>query len=311
MTRGAAATVAVFGAVALSSAAALESAEADSPAVLVGAGDVASCREITGAEATAKLLDAIPGTVFIPGDLACPDGTPEEFANCFEPTWGRHKARTRPSTGNHDYHTKGAAPYFAYWGDAAGDPSKGYYSYELGTWHVVVLNSNCAEIGGCDIGSPQERWLRADLAAHPSACTVAYWHHPLFSSGAKASHARHPEVRPLWQALYDAGAELVLNGHEHNYERFAAQDPNGEPDPEHGIRQIVAGTGGRNLDPLPDPQPNSEVREDSTFGVLKVTLKAKGYDWEFVPVAGKSFTDSGSGTCHDAPPPSSSVVPLD
>jgi hypothetical protein len=267
-------------------------------AVLVGAGDIAHCPDLTGAQATAKLIDDIPGTVIALGDLAYPDGRAIDFANCYEPTWGRHKARTRPSLGNHEYHTPHAAPYFAYWGDRAGEPDKGYYSYEAGAWHVVVLNSNCDEIGGCQAGSPQERWLRDDLKSHPSACTLAYWHHPLFSSGVKPSHARHPELRPLWQALYDAGAELVLNGHEHNYERFAPQDPEGRPDPERGIREIVVGVGGKDFDDLVTPTPNSEIRSDRAFGVIKLTLHATSYEWEFVPAPGRTFTDSGSGRCH-------------
>jgi hypothetical protein len=275
---------------------------ADPPAaadvVLVGAGDIAFCADLSGAEATARLIDAIPGVVFTLGDHAYPDGRPEEFGSCYGPTWGRHKARTRPSLGNHDYHTPHAAGYFGYWGEIAGDPSKGYYSYEAGTWHVVVINSNCTEVGGCEPGSPQERWLREDLSAHPSDCALAYWHHPLFSSGIKPSHALHPEMRAIWQALYAAGAELVINGHEHNYERFAPQDPEGNPDPARGIRQIIAGVGGRDFHPLSTPMANSEVRSDSAFGVLKLTLHPKSYDWEFVPVAGQSFRDAGSGSCH-------------
>lgn len=167
-------------------------AEVSDP-ILVGAGDIVTCRG-TDDEATAALLDAIGGTVFTAGDSVYSDGTSEEFANCYEPSWGRHKARTRPAVGNHEYHTPGAAGYFAYFGEAAGDPSKGYYSYDLGAWHIVVINSNCDEIGGCEPGSPQEQWLRADLAAHPTACTLAYWHHPLFSSG---QHGSDTAVRPI------------------------------------------------------------------------------------------------------------------
>jgi DNA-binding beta-propeller fold protein YncE len=276
--------------------------------VLVGAGDIASCDDLSGAYATAKLLDTIPGTIFVPGDLAYKDGDATNFKECFEPTWGRHKARMKPVPGNHEYHTPGAAAYYAYFGAAAGDPTKGYYSYDAGAWHVVAINSNCADIGGCDAGSPQERWLRADLAAHPAACTLAYWHHPLMSSGQTATHALHPEMRPIWQALYDAGAALVVNGHEHNYERFAPQDPNGKADPEHGIREIVAGTGGKDFDPLPNAKPNSEVRNGEAFGLLKLTLHPTSYDWEFVPVAGGTFRDSGHGVCHATPPAAGTTV---
>jgi acid phosphatase type 7 len=264
--------------------------------VLVGAGDVAGCDTLDGAEATARLLDHIPGTVFLAGDAAYEDGTEEQFAQCYDPTWGRHKARTRPAPGNHDYNTRHATPYFRYFGMRAGDPQRGYYSYDLGGWHIVVINSVCDGAGGCDGGSPQERWLRQDLAQHPAACTLAYWHYPLFSSGAK--HGNDLEMKPFWQALYSAGAEIVINGHDHDYERFAPQDPDGRPDPARGIREFVVGTGGRSTRPFADPQPNSEVRNTGTFGVLKITLHPNSYDWRFIPVAGKAFTDSGSGACH-------------
>jgi len=190
----------------------------------------------------------------------------------------------------------GAAYYFSYFGAAAGDPKTGYYSYELGSWHIVALNSECEAIGGCDTGSTQEKWLRADLAAHPAACTLAYFHKPLFSSGGK--HGDDPSVKPLWQALYDANADVVIGGHDHDYERFAPQDPDGEADAKRGIREFVAGTGGKNHRPFETPHANSEVRDATAFGVLKLTLKRDGYDWQFLPEAGKTFTDSGSGTCH-------------
>jgi hypothetical protein len=264
--------------------------------VLVGAGDIAACGELDGARATAKLLESIPGTIFAAGDLAYTDGSAQDFANCYGPTWGQFKARTRPTPGNHEYHTPKAAAYFAYFGSAAGDPQKGYYSYDLGGWHVVALNSNCAEVGGCGAGSPQERWLRADLAAHPARCTAAYWHHPLFSSG--GAHGSDPEFKPLWQALYDAGAEIVINGHDHDYERFAPQDPNGKADRAKGIREFVVGSGGRNHRPFVNPVPNSEVRNADAFGVLKLTLLSESYEWEFVPEAGKAFRDAGSSACH-------------
>src|SRR5438046_1115363 len=177
-----------------------------------------------------------------------------------------------------------------------GDPKTGYYSYELGAWHIIVLNSECKDVGGCEVGAPQEKWLRADLAAHPSACTLAYWHKPLFSSG--SAHGNDLTVKPLWQALYDANADVIVNGHDHDYERFAPQTPDGAPDPQRGIREFVVGTGGKNHRPFGDVKPNSEVRDATAFGVLKLTLKAGAYDWQFIPEAGKSFTDSGSGVCH-------------
>src|SRR5947208_14098172 len=185
--------------------------DAASAAVFVGAGDIGDCKRI-GDSLTANLLDGISGTVFALGDNAYPDGTPSDYANCYAPTWGRHKARTRPVPGNHDYQTSGAAGYFGYFGPAAGDPVKGYYSYDLGDWHVVALNTNIAH----SPGSPQEQWLRADLAASSKRCTFAYMHHPLFTSGSLGD----PGAASLWQALYDFGAEIVVAGHEHYYERL-------------------------------------------------------------------------------------------
>ena len=265
------------------------------PAVLVGAGDIASCTS-DGDEATANLLDAIGGAVFTLGDHASQSGTPIEFAACYDPSWGRHKSRTRPTPGNHDYYTAGAFGYFDYFGNAAGDPDKGYYSYNLGAWHIIVLNSNCSKIDGCGRGSPQEQWLRADLAAHPARCTLAYWHHPRFSSG---HHGSEPALEAFWQALYEHGADVVLGGHDHDYERFAPQTPDGKPHPARGIRQFVVGTGGDSLRKFDNPVvPNSEVRNDDTFGVLKLTLYPTSYKWQFIPIAGQNFTDSGTGQCH-------------
>lgn len=269
--------------------------------VLVGAGDIANCNG-NGDEATANLLDNIPGTVFTAGDNAYPDGTASDFANCYDPSWGRHKARTYPSPGNHDYHTAGAAGYYEYFGSVAGDPDKGYYSYDLGTWHIIVLNSNIP-VGA---GSPQEQWLRADLAAHPVACTLAYWHHPRFSSG--AVHGSDAGMQPLWQALYDYGADVVLAGHDHTYERFAPQNPQGVADPLRGIREFVIGSGGRNHYAFGSPVANSEVRNADTYGVLKLTLHPGNYSWEFVPEAGKTFTDSGSAACVTVEMPSSNEM---
>lgn len=265
------------------------------PAVLAGAGDIASC-DSSGDEATAELLDRIAGTVFTTGDNAYDSGSAAEFADCYAPSWGRHKDRTRPAPGNHEYATPGAAGYFDYFGAAAGDPDRGYYSYGLGSWHVVVVNSNCAAVGGCDRGSPQLRWLRDDLEASTSECTLAYWHHPLFTSG--AVHEGEVAMRPIFQALYEARAELVLTGHNHQYERFAPQDPDGNLDRVRGIRQFVVGTGGRSHYEFGATQPNSEVRGTGTFGVLELTLHRGSFDWRFVPVDGQSFTDSGTGTCH-------------
>jgi hypothetical protein len=274
---------------------ALASPEDAQTAVLVGAGDIADCKDLSGAEATTKLLEKTPGTVMAVGDLAYPDGSKENF-QCYDQTWGRVKSRTRPAPGNHEFHSSGATPYFDYFGAAAGDPKTGYYSYELGAWHIIVLNSECKDVGGCEAGSPQEKWLRADLAAHPVACTLAYWHKPLFSSG--GAHGNDLTVKPLWQALYEANADLIIGGHDHDYERFPPQTPDGAADSARGIREFVVGTGGKNHRPFGAAKPNSEVRDATAFGVLKLTLKPEGYDWQFIPEAGKSFTDSGSGTCH-------------
>jgi hypothetical protein len=273
----------------------IESSAPDQPTVLVGAGDIADCTDLSGAEATAKLLEKIPGTIMAVGDLAYPDGTKENFT-CYDKTWGRLKSRTRPAVGNHEFHSKGAAFYFEYFGGAAGEPKDGYYSYELGTWHIIVLNSECQDESRCVAGSAQEKWLRADLAAHPAACTLAYWHKPLFSSG--GAHGNDLTVKPLFQALYDANADVVVNGHDHDYERFAPQDPQGSPDSKRGIREFVAGTGGKNHRPFGEPKPNSEVRDATAFGVLKLILKPGSYDWQFIPEAGKASVDSGSGSCH-------------
>jgi hypothetical protein len=261
---------------------------------LVGAGDIASC-SYNRDEKTAKLLDNIPGTVFTAGDNAYSSGTFNQFQNCYGPTWGRHKARTRPSVGNHEYHTSGASGYFQYFGAAAGPSGQGYYSYNYGDWHIVVLNSMCELIGGCSATSPQAQFLRADLAANPRFCTLAYWHHPVFSSG---QHGNDPKMAPAFQILYDNNADLVINGHDHDYERFAPQTPSGTADPARGIREIVVGTGGAKLRPFATIRPNSEKRNAKTWGVIKLTLNPDSYSWQFVPVAGQTFTDSGTTRCH-------------
>ena len=269
--------------------------------MLVGAGDIGVITHCD-AEKTGKLLDAIfatprEGLIFTAGDNSNDSGTASQFRACFDHSWGRHKALIRPTPGNHDYRTKNAKPYYQYFGAVAGDADKGYYSYELGGWHVVVLNGNCKKVGGCEQGSAQEQWLREDLRAHPAKCTLAYWHQPLFSSG---EHHGEPQLRPLWQDLYEAGAELVVNGHDHDYERFAPQTPTGEPDAARGIREFVVGTGGAPQRVFEhEVKPNSEVRHYGTFGVLELTLHATSYDWQFVPAEGATFTDRGTTACHD------------
>jgi hypothetical protein len=267
--------------------------------VLVGAGDITKCSR-TQDESTAQLLDGIAGTVVTLGDNAYPDGTLTQFNDCYGSTWGRHKARTKPSPGNHDYHTSGAAGYYTYFGTAASpldsnctSHCKGYYSYDLGDWHIIALNSEVAH----GVGSVQEQWLRADLTAHQNVCTLAYWHKPRFSSG---QHGNNSSVQSLWQALYDYGADVVLNGHDHTYERFAPQNPSGQADPTGGIREFVVGTGGAGLYSFTTIRSNSRVRNNATWGVLKLTLHPTSYDWEFVPVAGQTFTDRGSANCVSA-----------
>jgi acid phosphatase type 7 len=255
---------------------------------LVGAGDIGFCGLI-GDRATAILLDQIPGTVFTAGDNAYPDGTLDDFQKCYEPTWGRHKSRTRPSAGNHEYHDGRATGYFAYFGAAAGDSTKGYYSYELGAWHVVVLNSNI-DVGD---GSEQIQWLRTDLAAHPTQCTVAYWHHAYLSSSPDAT----PKMRPVWQVLYDAGVEVAVTGHHHAYERFAPVSGAGTLDRHRGVREFVVGTGGSLLDNFGHKARFSERRYNDNYGVLQLQLYPGHYAWQFVSVNGH-IRDSGSDRCH-------------
>ena len=261
---------------------------------LSGAGDIAVCGG-TGDEATAALLGDLPGWVVTAGDNAYDNGSPEAFERCYGPSWGRHRGRTFPAPGNHDFDTAGAAGYFGSFGERAGDPRAGWYGVDLGTWRLVVLASDCADVGGCGPESDQGRWLAAQLERHPGGCLVAIWHHPLFSTG---EHGPTPAVTPFWEVLHAAGAELVVNGHEHSYERFAPLDPDGRPDPDTGIRQFVVGTGGVALRGFPREDPRSEVRDGSTHGVLRLDIRDGAYDWAFIPVEGGSFTDSGSGTCH-------------
>src|SRR3989344_5203431 len=259
----------------------------------VGTGDISTCAN-NNDESTAKLLDQIPGTVFTTGDNVYENGTIDEFNNCYDPTWGRHKARTKPAPGNHEYNTAGATGYFSYFGTEAGDPTKGYYSYDLGAWHIIVINSNCSSIGGCTSSSPQAQWLRNDLANHPNYCTLALWHHPRFSSGVSSTR-----TKALWQALYDYNADLILAGHAHLYERFAPQTPSGVLDTQRGIREIIVGTGGRSHDSnVIQNAANSESFNSDTYGVLKLSLRSNDYSWQFIPEAGKTFTDSGTGVCH-------------
>jgi hypothetical protein len=258
------------------------------PQTLVGAGDIGWCG-LAGAEATGRLLDAIGGAVFTAGDNAYPNGSAQNFAQCYEPAWGRHKSRTYPVPGNHDYEQPGASAYFAYFGDRAGQTGVGYYSFRLGSWHVITLNSEIAT----DAGSPQVAWLKSDLATNSPDCTAVIWHKPLYSSGPNGDNLF---MREIWRVLYDANVDVIINGHDHDYERFAPQDPDGRRDSTRGIRQFVAGTGGAALYQLSRPHPNSEVFL-SAWGVLQLTLRPNDYDWRFVPIAGQSSSDFGTDRC--------------
>jgi acid phosphatase type 7 len=259
-----------------------------------GHGTASYCHQ----EATANLLTQSPFTAILTlGDNQYADGTLAKFQQSFDPSWGRSKPLIYPVPGNHEYLDTNAQGYYGYFGAAAGVPSKGWYSFDLGRWHVIALNGECSQIGGCGAGSPQEQWLKADLAAHPAACTLAFWHEPRFSSG--VNQGVNPAYAAFWQDLYTAGADLVLNGHIHNYERFAPQAPDGTAEPASGVRQFIVGTGGKNLVGFTNPVlANSEARNADAYGVLKLTLHPTSYDWTFLPEAGKTFTDSGTTACH-------------
>lgn len=262
--------------------------------VLIGAGDIGDC-DSDGDEATAALLDGIGGTVFTAGDNVYDDGTLEQFEACYHPGWGRHRDRTWPAPGNHDWRD-GLAGYRAYFGDAAaGSDGASWYARDLGTWRVIVLDSACEKVGGCGPDSSQGRWLAAELAANERACSVAIFHSPRWSSGEE--HGDDPAMDPFWRALHAAGVDIVVNGHDHDYERFAPQDPDGRADPEGGIRQFVVGTGGRPLRAFDDPRPNSELRASVAFGVLALTLRDGSYEWQF-HAADTDFGDRGTTRCH-------------
>jgi hypothetical protein len=264
--------------------------------VLLAAGDIA---ESNGkSELTAQLLDRNPGVVMTLGDNAYPNGTTSDYTSWYQPTWGRHLWRTHGAVGNHEYNSSSTgADYSAYFGDAAGPQGKYYYSYEVNGWHVVVLNSNCYYVGGCKTGSPQMTWLQGDLDASTAKCTIAVWHHPMFSSG--NPNGTDSAMTDVWNLLMAHDVELVLNGHDHAYERFAPQDASGTAKP-NGIREFIAGTGGGDLYPTATLLPNSQARLTGVAGILRLDLNAGGYGWQFLPVDGASSaaTDSGTDTCH-------------
>jgi hypothetical protein len=263
-----------------------------------GAGTASACRQ----RAVSDLLVGQPiAAVLTLGDHQYENDAYAAYVRVFEPTWGRLKSLIHPVIGNREYTTPGAAGYFDYFNGPgvltgpAGERTKAYYSYDVGTWHVIALNSNCSQVGGCSTTSPQTTWLRSDLAARPSPCTLAYFHHPRFTSGTPGNNTA---VQPLWQALYNANADVVLNGHAHGYERFAPLTPVGTLDNARGIRQFVVGTGGRSHQTFISSQPNTEVRNNTTFGALTVALHPTSYDWQFNPERGATFTDRGSALCH-------------
>ena len=247
--------------------------------------------------ATAQLIKTLnPAAVLALGDEQYADGRLDQFEAGYAKSWGAFKNITHPSPGNHEYHTPGAAGYFAYFGSAAGDPSKGYYSFDVGGWHLIALNGNCKAVGGCAADSPQTTWLVRDLADHHAACTLAYWHQPRFSSG--AVHGNDAAYDAFWRALYAAHADVVLAGHDHEYERFASQTPDAAPDAKAGITEFVVGTGGRSHYHFGAMQPNSKAATATTYGILALTLHPHGFDWRFIPEPGSTFTDSGSQSCH-------------
>jgi len=293
--------------------------DTSSPYFNHGAGTEEHCRQMS----TSNLFVGKGFAAVLPlGDTQYHVGSLSDYLQSYGPSWGRAKSITHPVTGNHEYGTGGARGYFDYFNGQgqqsgpAGDRDKGYYSFDLGSWHLVALNTNCTQVAagsspdGCAAGSPQERWLRSDLAAHRSSCTLAYWHEPLFNSGLRGNS---PESQAFWQALYEAGADVVVSADAHDYERFGPQAPLATADPAHGIREFVVGTGGAFLTPWSSVKPNSEVRQNETFGVLALTLRAASYDWRFLPEAGETFTDAGTGGCHGRNPafgPSSSQAPV-
>jgi 3',5'-cyclic AMP phosphodiesterase CpdA len=258
--------------------------------ILVGAGDISICGQ-KGDDLTADLLANISGTIYTLGDNSNENGTSYEYLNCFGPSWGRFLDRLYPTPGNHDYLPENGSAYYDYFPTIASVRGNGYYSYDIGNWHIIALNS----VIDTSKDSLQAEWLREDLVSHPALCTLAYWHHPRWTSGTSGNNGH---LATIWQILYEHGVDVVVNGNEHMYERFAPMDPTGALDLEHGIREFVAGTGGVSHYPLGEIQPNSRVRDNTAFGVLKFTLYSDGYDWEFIPVDAAGFTDSGSESCH-------------
>jgi hypothetical protein len=261
---------------------------------ILAASNIASCSSIND-EATASLLDSLPGTVFAVGDNAFPDGSAQAYANCYAPSWGRHLARTYAVPGNREYASGASTPFFDYFGDRAGPRGLGYYSLDLGNWHIIVLNAS--DSAAFVAGSAQSKWLKTDLATHRKLCTLAMWHKPRFFSSNIPGWTGNPSVAALWNQLYAGGVDVVLNGQQHQYERLRPMTPTGAISEARGIRQFSVGTGGESTEMPIAISESSETRSDA-FGVLKLTLDDGTYTWEFVPTVPGQFTDTGSGTCH-------------
>jgi len=269
--------------------------------VIAAAGDIACDPSTNGgaparcdqAATAAQILDLKPTAVLVLGDQQYENNTAAAYSSVFDKSWGQFKDLIHPTIGNHEYLTHAASGYFGYFGAAAGDPTRGYYSWNLGAWHIVALNSECSHVGGCRFGSPQETWLKADLAANPTACTLVTWHEPRWSSG---EHGNATQMDAIWNDLVDAHVDVALAGHNHDYERFPALDASGMPNPS-GVQEFVVGTGGKNHYPFNAPAIATEIRDDTAFGILKLTLHASSYDWQFLPAPGYTFTDAGSMAC--------------
>jgi hypothetical protein len=271
-----------------------ESSTAAGIARVLAVGDIGDCTT-NADDAVAEAMAEREGTILALGDIVYPDGSAEHFEGCFAPSWGALVPRIRPVPGNHDYETEDASAYFAFFGPAAGDPRRGYYSFDLGDWHLVALNSACDEPDiGCTEGSPQLEWLVQDLSQSSARCTLAYWHAPRFSSG---KHGGDATVQPFWEILHRFGADVILNGHDHNYERFAPMGPDGQRDDATGMRQFVVGTGGSDLRPMGEIQPNNELWATGYPGFLQISLDDHGYEWAFLSTTGE-VVDTGSDTCH-------------
>ncbi|HEX2140846.1 MAG TPA: metallophosphoesterase [Candidatus Limnocylindria bacterium] len=263
------------------------------PELVLAVGDLTNCPEMSSG--VPELVASLPGPLLAVGDIVDPGGSYQEYRDCYEPQWGALRDRIWPVPGNHDYNVPGAGPYFAYFGLDAGTPGAGWYSRDLGWWHVVALNSICPAVGGCDQDSQQVQWLIEDLAAHPARCTLAFFHHPRFSSG---DGAAPPRTETIWKVLYDAGADVVLNGHDHHYDRFAPLAPDGSIDERRGIRQFTVGTGGASRSRGTGQAPQSEFLTREHHGVLQLALHRDRYEWQFISAADGAVIDSGSDTCH-------------